>query len=302
MLISYCLAIVLACEFNGSQEPEIAAIVNGYVLSVNRVDRYLSNTLNGKKLDGLALAVARYEAANHLVNRHLIFEAIADKTKIGDPQVVYELSKFEDRLAELNQTLKQYLSDNKLSRNELMYEIRWRLAWGKYLKKNLTQERLESYFKKYRRKFDGTKMHVAHILFSDSEPSMQQASVVREKIIAGEISWNDAAQKCSIATTSADNGGEIGWITYHGPMVPEFCKAAMKLQQDQISNPLKTNFGIHLIKCLAIEPGTLDAKSVDKKLRADATNYLFNSIADKNRSNAKIDVRLENPIKPTNKP
>ena len=250
-----------------------------------------------RSLASYPIAVARYEAAKHLVNRHLIFTAISDDTKISESQVVFELSKFEDRLAEVNKTLDQYLADNKLSRKELVYEIRWRLAWAKYLKKKLTEKRLESYFRKYRRKFDGTKMRVAHILFADSDSSMQQAQIVREKVMTGEISWNDAAKKCSIAKTSADNGGEIGWITYDGPMVPEFCKAAMKLQNEEISEPVKTNFGIHLIKCLAVEPGEIDAKNASERIRTDATNYLFNSIADKQRSAAKIDIRLENPIK-----
>ena len=296
MLISYWLSLVVVCAPMASQEPDIAAIVNGHVISLDRVDRYLKKTLGAKKLTGIQKSVARLEAAKHLVNRHLVFAEIADSAEIGEPQVAFELSRLTDRLAEVDQTLEQYLAENKISKDELLYEFRWRLAWAKYLKKKLTDERLELFFKKHQRKFDGTRMQVAHILFADSEASMQQAGVVREKIQSGEVSWVDAAKKCSIASSSAEQGGEIGWITYDGPMVPDFCQAAMKLQNDEISEPVKTNFGIHLIKCLKIEPGKIGPMDVKLELREEATQFLFDTLSAKNRSAAKIDIRLPDPI------
>jgi peptidyl-prolyl cis-trans isomerase C len=46
---------------------------------------------------------------------------------------------------------------------------------------------------------------------------------------------------------SKDNGGDLGYFT-KDQMVPEFAEAAFKLDKDQLSDPIKTQFGWHVIK------------------------------------------------------
>ena len=272
------------------------AEVGGYAITLSRVDRHLKKTLGNKPLGEIENKVARLAAANHLIDRHIVLNFIEKSTNVGDSQIVYEVSKLTDRLKEVGKNLQQHLSENKLSKEELRYEIRWRLAWAKYLEQKLDEEKLESYFRKFRRKFDGTEMQVAHILFSKNLDSNEQAESVREQITRGEISWNDAARKYSIASTSSENGGEIGWIDYHGPMVPEFCRQAMKLQKDEISTPIGTKFGVHLIRCLEIRSGRVTFSKAKNAVREDAVRYLFNNIAKKNRSKADVQIHLKDKL------
>ena len=81
-----------------------------------------------------------------------------------------------------------------------------------------------------------------HILV-DTE---QEAIDLREKIAGGEISFEDAAKKHS-KCPSGNNGGSLGSFG-RGVMVKEFEDAAFALKAGELSAPVKTEFGWHLIK------------------------------------------------------
>ena len=66
------------------------------------------------------------------------------------------------------------------------------------------------------------------------------------QINAGEITFEDAARQFSTCP-SGKQGGELGDFT-SGQMVPEFEVAAFGMEPGQISEPVKTQFGYHLIK------------------------------------------------------
>ena len=54
---------------------------------------------------------------------------------------------------------------------------------------------------------------------------------------------------------SKARGGDLGTFPRVGAMVEPFAKAAFELQPYQISNPVETQFGVHLILCTQVTPG-----------------------------------------------
>ncbi len=68
---------------------------------------------------------------------------------------------------------------------------------------------------------------------------------------------------------SAENGGDLGWVA-PGVFVPEFEEAMDKLQVNQISEPLVSRFGVHLIQVLARR----DAPISEREMRESARNML----------------------------
>lgn len=95
--------------------------------------------------------------------------------------------------------------------------------------------------------------HVRHILIRPTAVmSVQQATreleQLRERILAGE-SFAALAKAHSDDVASSVNGGDLGWVN-PGTMVPEFERAMDKLKPGQISEPVRTRFGVHLIQVL----------------------------------------------------
>ncbi len=95
--------------------------------------------------------------------------------------------------------------------------------------------------------FEYTQVQALHILV----PTEQEAINIRKEIMTGknqkEIFENfmNAAKKYS-KCPSASSGGILGWFG-KGDMVPSFEKAAFELPNGQVSQPVKTNYGWHLI-------------------------------------------------------
>ncbi|MBI5782813.1 MAG: peptidylprolyl isomerase [Gammaproteobacteria bacterium] len=98
-----------------------------------------------------------------------------------------------------------------------------------------------------------TQTHVRHILLKPSEilspeDARNKLLALRERIENGE-DFAALARAHSEDTGSAASGGDLGW-TNPGQMVPEFEKAMNALKPDQLSQPVHSPFGLHLIQVL----------------------------------------------------
>ncbi len=93
-----------------------------------------------------------------------------------------------------------------------------------------------------------TQVEAAHILV----PTEQEAVDIRNEIVTGAQdraalfnNFTAAAKKYS-KCPSGKAGGVLGWFG-RGDMVPEFEKVAFEMPSGQVSEPVKTQFGWHLI-------------------------------------------------------
>ena len=110
--------------------------------------------------------------------------------------------------------------------------------------------------------------HVRHILVRTSETVSQDEArrkllALRERIVNGS-NFSELARLNS-DDSSAGRGGDLGWV-YPGDTVPDFERAVKDLKPMQLSQPVKTQFGWHLIQVL--ERRTTDASSERKRLEA----------------------------------
>ena len=93
--------------------------------------------------------------------------------------------------------------------------------------------------------------HVGHILLRVGPTQSEQ--VARERLVdfkrrieSGQASFEDLARQYS-QDASARDGGDLGWAT-QGQFLPEFEQAMDNLNVNQISDPVATRFGLHLIR------------------------------------------------------
>jgi len=97
---------------------------------------------------------------------------------------------------------------------------------------------------------DKTERHAAHILIEEKSDGSHQAVLdeLKKKIAAGE-NFSSLAKTYSADAGSAAQGGDVG-VTTGNNFVPEFEEALKKLAVGNVSEPVKTQFGYHIIKLL----------------------------------------------------
>ena len=114
-----------------------------------------------------------------------------------------------------------------------------------------------------------TQTRVRHILVRTSEivseaDARRRLADLRERIVTGGAIFADLARLHS-EDGSAARGGDLDWV-YPGDVVPEFERATDALKPDEISQPVKTPFGWHLIQVL--ERRTADMSPERRRLAA----------------------------------
>ncbi|MBG0783709.1 MAG: peptidylprolyl isomerase [Anaerolineaceae bacterium] len=81
-----------------------------------------------------------------------------------------------------------------------------------------------------------------HILVETEEEALD---IIQQLKDGGD--WNQLAMKNSLDDTNKDNGGDLGWFSYD-MMVEDFAAAAFSLEPGQISDPVETYYGYHIIQ------------------------------------------------------
>ncbi len=141
--------------------------------------------------------------------------------------------------------------------------------------------------------------HVRHILVRVTEvvaedEAKRKLVALRERIVNG-TGFGDLA-RLSSDDGSAARGGDLGWI-YPGDTVPEFERAVKELKPMEVSQPIRTQFGWHLIQLL--ERRTADASAERKRLEARKTlrdrksDEAFQEWLRQLRDRAWVEYRLE---------
>lgn len=124
----------------------------------------------------------------------------------------------------------------------------------------VTDDEIKKYFEDNKDEF--AKVDASHILVEDE----QTANDIKSRLDNGE-DFASLAKEYSKDTASAQNGGDLGAFA-KGQMVKEFEDAAFSMKEGEISAPVKSQFGYHIIKVNSIKDSFEDSKEeITKKIK-----------------------------------
>jgi peptidyl-prolyl cis-trans isomerase SurA len=139
-----------------------------------------------------------------------------------------------------------------------------------------------------------------HILIRTSETvseteARRRLLGLRERLVSGAADFAELARSNSDDGTAA-RGGELDWV-YPGDTVPEFERAYRDLKPGEISQPVRTTFGYHLIQVLERRSADLSPErkrlEARKVLRERKSDEAFQQWLRQLRDQTYVDLRLE---------
>jgi len=175
----------------------------------------------------------------------------------SDSEINKEIQKQYDSTKSQYKTDEEWknaLSQNGLTENVLKEQIKNSIIMNK-VSDNITKDvkvtdkQIEDYYNANKNKYttEPNKIHLAHILVKTEN----EAKSVKARIDKGE-DFGKVAKEVSTDTGSKDNGGDLGDLEEENSgLDATFLKAALALKPGEVSNPVQTQYGWHVIKCIS---------------------------------------------------
>lgn len=162
------------------------------------------------------------QGKKQLLDQTISFELMS---KFGEELGLDKTQEFEDTLKALGKELLTQITINKI-----LSEV------------SVTDEEINDFYQSNKDNFkeEGT-VSAKHILVETEE----EAKKIQQELESKQITFEDAAKKYSTCPSNQE-GGSLGSFK-KGMMVPEFEEVAFNSEIGKVSNPVKTQFGFHLI-------------------------------------------------------
>jgi peptidyl-prolyl cis-trans isomerase D len=142
---------------------------------------------------------------------------------------------------------------------------------------NVKDEDLQAYYEQNKSRYsEKEKRHAHHILISiddAKDPKSDAASLAKAQQVLAQLKagkdFGELARKYSADPGSAAQGGDLGWAEQNAYVAP-FADALFHMQPGQISDPVKTQYGYHIIRVDEIRPAhVLSLSDGRAKIEAD---------------------------------
>lgn len=215
--------------------------------------------------------------AQHLVTMEVLRqEAPSYGVTVTQRHVEAEIEKMRDMFQGDEERFEAALQTQHLTLDELAQYIRDRLlldAMKAVVTRGaeLGEDEVKAYYNDHKSDYtEGEVRRARHILISpfataaggkevilpteaDWETARAEAERVRSEILNG-ADFETAASKYSDDESTAEDGGRLGEVA-RGQLVPEFEKAVFSLKKGDVSQPVRTQYGYHVIEVTDITPG-----------------------------------------------
>jgi peptidyl-prolyl cis-trans isomerase C len=191
------------------------------------------------------------------------------------------------RVVALAAKAKKMQDDPDVKRREVYYDEKALrdVYWVQLMREKVGDKAIKAYYDQHVANVaPEMEAHAAHILVG----SKAEAEKILAEIKSGK-KFEDVA-KAQSKDSSSQDGGDLGWFK-KGDMVPEFADAVFKLKPGQVSDPVQTKFGWHIIKLIDMRKAkvpTLDEAHDD--IMRQLAREQGQSVMEDLRKKAKIEI------------
>ncbi|WP_192930291.1 peptidylprolyl isomerase [Alkaliphilus pronyensis] len=250
------LAVLLTGCSGDKLSDDAAAMVNGTEIPMEEYDKnlalfsygYSSDVLNRDDGSGLTLLdTIKDYVTDKLVLEVLIYEeAEKNDIKVTDEDIEEAFNGFKEQMAN-DEILSNYMEENGITDEFIKDFLKKSQLVAKYevfYTENLeiSDDEAKAFYEENPDLFTTEEVHAKHIVVSDQ--MLADELYLRTK--NGE-DFQQLAKEYSEDPTVEENGGDLGYFP-RGVMVKEFEDAAFSLQAGEISEPVESQFGYHIIK------------------------------------------------------
>lgn len=293
-VLSIAAVVLLAACTN---DPSAAATVGDEEISIEQLDAdvalfgfltALSGAPCGTPVEGESqdAACARFTLANDIREELAKEYAVANDLTVAPAEVTDAIEQLEQGLGGA-EALRSQLTDSGVTRAEVE-AFAARLLLVNAVQEAVVDERLDedTLMQAYGANLPQfTTLEVGHILVADRSDAQRIAAEVTPKTFAR------AAERESIDTQSAAQGGSLGSFSEAGfrtQFDPDFVAATLALQAGEISGPIRTQFGWHVIQLVRRDMAPFE--DVRDQLRANETGAVFDEWFSEQLGTTAIDV------------
>ncbi len=241
--------IILASELAGQMQ--MVSLQSGKTpRNAAETEQLRNQTLDGMVSDRLFLISAKKDTSIHIRSEEV--EQALDEHVARLKENFPTDADFESALADEGLSVREL---RKRSKSEVENQLlKQRYIQRKLYGVSVSRREVEEFFAKFRDSIpiQPEALKISHILipFKPSPQVEDSVKALAEEIRAKAIKGDDFASLSQQYSSfgAGDNGGDLGFIS-RSDVVPEFSRAAFNLSPGDISGIVKTQFGIHIIKC-----------------------------------------------------
>lgn len=291
--------------FNPSSSIPVIAQVNGDSITSLELDQRYYNIASfaaqmGQPVTRAQEADLRFSALQDLVDQRLMLQAAKrERIRVDNKLVNEEFNSLQAAYGDEFNTVLRMQGLNHASLRELIREsLLLEKVREEKSKVTLTDDEVRQAFDQEREEIE-----VRHILIDpasdglggDWDAALAKAEEILDRLIAGE-EFETLAAAHSADPGTRDQGGDLGYIRRADPLVQEFIDAAFALEVGEISAPVRSVFGYHIIQVTdrRLEEPERPFEEVEAELRArlerERGQARFNEWLEEERAKAQVTI------------
>lgn len=265
----------------------VVARVNGQAITEADLD-FFAKML---KLTADEIPQRREQMIERLIDRQLLRAFLAQKKVAAETarQDLY-LTQLKSRLKNLGEDFDKLLAKSGLTEESLRRELKLPLDWDEYVRREMTDEKLHEVWKSRKHEFDGSEVRAAQIVLKSDDPAADEKRLadLRQQIVAGKLTFADAAKHHSQAPSAA-KGGDLGRFGFRGKQPPPYPQIAFGLKVGEVSEPVRSPFGVLLLTVTERIDGQLSLEDARPEILKELSIEMQHAVLQQERTKAKIE-------------